>query len=313
LDEESTVARNLSFGEYASELKKTGRKIIGGEQETLWIRSETMAMIRFPVFELTPPSSEELRRVLWRGPAAVATYLLQPDQSHPATACLYICRDKSYALEKLASAMRRNVRRGLKELEIVPLTAEQILAHGYQPYCDWLRRVGLQPESKEKFRKDFIARANCRAHVFVGAWKGRDLASFLSITELDEWAEIDGCFSADAMLHLRPNDALFFSVLSRFMKDGRCHTVSYGVSSLQALSNKDGLHAFKTKVGFEAVPVHRAFALHPFARPFANPLILKSINVALRLKPGDRRLKKAEGALAYILDEDRPLKVGTSE
>jgi hypothetical protein len=163
----------------------------------------------------------------------------------------------------------------------------------------------LQPETRENFRSYFIVRASCPAHVFLGAWKDRSLASFLSITELDEWAEIDGCFSADALLHCRPNDALFFYALSRYMRKEGCRAVSYGVSSLQAVSNKDGLHAFKTKVGFEAVPIHRAFAFHPLVYLFANRLALWSINLALRLKPGDRRLKKAEGVLACILGEDR--------
>jgi hypothetical protein len=206
-----------------------------------------------------------------------------------------------YTLEQLSAATRRNVRRGLKELEMGPLSAEHLLDHGYEPYSDWLRRVGLEQQTRRDFRRLFTKRARCPAHVFWGAWKDRKLASFLSVTELEEWVEIDGCFSADALLHLRPNDALFFSVLSTYMRRERCHTVSYGISSVQLDTNKEGLHAFKTKVGFEAVPVHRAFVLHPVARLFANRLMLSSIRLALRFKSGDRRLKKAEGSLAYIL------------
>ena len=297
--------RRFSLAEYASELTRSGQKTVHGERGTVWVRTETFAMIRFPVFELTPPSWQELRQVLWSGPAAVATYLLQPDEKHRANAYLYVCRDNSYALEKLPSAARRNIRRGLRELNITLLSTEQLLNHGYQPYRDWLQRSGLQSQTKDDFRRHFIARANCAAHVFFGAWKDGHLASFLSVTELDKWADIDGCFSADALLSYRPNDALFFYVLSRFLSRRGCRAVTYGISSLQAVSNRDGLHAFKIKVGFEALPVHRAFAFHPLVRPFANRFALRGINIALRLRPGDRRLKKAEGVLAYMRGEDR--------
>jgi hypothetical protein len=295
----------LPLAEYASELSRSGKKTIGGAPGTVWVQTERFAMIRFPVFELRPPSSQELRRVLWHGRAAVVTYLLQPDQTHQTNAYLYLCRDKNYALEKLSSAMRRNVRRGLKELEIGPLTTEQVISDGYEPYSDWLRRAKLQPQSRENFRNHFVERANCPVHVFWGAWKEGNLVSFLSVTELDEWVEVDGCFSADAFLHLRPNDALFFFTLSHYMNNRRCNAVSYGVSSLQAVSNKDGLHVFKTKLGFEAIPVCRAFAFHPLVRPFANRFTLGSIKIALRLRPEDRRLKKAEGVLACIRGENR--------
>jgi hypothetical protein len=208
-------------------------------------------------------------------------------------------------LEKLGSAMRRNVRRGLKELEIARLTAEQLLTQGYQAYCDWLRRSGLRKQTREDFCDQITRRARCPAHVFLGAWKDGEIASFLSLTELDEWVEIDGCFSTDALLNSRPNDALFFYALSHYMQNASCRAVSYGVSSIQADSNKDGLHTFKTKVGFEAIPVHRVFVLHPVLRPLANRITLWGINTALRLKPGERALKKAEGMLASMLGENR--------
>ena len=108
----------------------------------------------------------------------------------------------------------------------------------------------------------------------------------------------------DALLNLRPNDALFFYALSHYMTERACRVVSYGLSSIQAESNRTGLHTFKTKVGFEARPVHRAFALHPLLRPFANRLTLWGVNTALRFMPRDRHLKKAGGVLTYILETE---------
>jgi hypothetical protein len=196
--------------------------------------------------------------------------------------------------------MRRNVRRGLRELRIEPITSDQLLAHGAQAFCDTRRRVGLSDGTPEDFRRRFTWQAKCPAYVFFGAWKDDQLAAFLSITEVEDWAEI-GCFSADALLSFRPNDALFFYALSYYLTEKEYRLVSYGLSSIQAKSNRDGLHVFKTKVGFEARPVHRAFVLHPLLRPLANRITLWGMNTALRFRSRDRHLKKAGGALAAIL------------
>ncbi|MGH7774759.1 MAG: hypothetical protein ACREQA_21250 [Candidatus Binatia bacterium] len=266
-------------------------------------------MMRFPTFHLAPPSPGEIRRVLWRGPAAIVSYNLEPDDRHPVNAWLYLCANREYALDKLPPPMRRNVRRGLKELRIEPITCDQVLDYGFQAFCDSIRRIGLREETPEQFRRYFTWRAGCPGHVFLGAWKDEKLAGFLSIPKVDDWAEIEGPFSLDALLNLRVNDTLLFYALSRYLSEGLCRVVSYGLSSIQGVSNKAGLHVFKTKVGFEARPVHRAFVLHPLIRPFANRLTLWSVNAMLRFRPRDRRLKKVGGVLACVLGDGRILEM----
>jgi len=291
-----------SLAEYTADLARSGIKVFPGASGTFWTRHESSAMMRRPTFELAPPTSDEVREILWRGRAAVASYLLEPDERHPANAWLYVCSDQDYALDKLAPTMRRNVRRGLKELTIAPFTSEQLLAHGAQAFCDTRRRVGLSDGTPEEFRRYFTIYASLPEVVFLGAWKDNELAAFLSITEVDDWAEI-GCFSMDALLQYRPNDTLMYSALSRYLVERRCRVVSYGLSSIQAESNATGLHRFKMKVGFEARPVHRAFVPHPLLRLFVNRLTLWGVNTALRSRPGDRRLKKAGGVLACMLGD----------
>src|SRR5262249_36680479 len=135
--------RPLSIAEYSSGLARNGTRVVEGRPGTFWITHETSAMLRVPTFHLAPPSCAEIRRVLWRGPAAVPGYLLEPDETHPANAYLYICTDRAYGIDKLPPAMRRNIRRGLKELKIARTASEQVLAYGFPAFRDWLRRVGL--------------------------------------------------------------------------------------------------------------------------------------------------------------------------
>jgi hypothetical protein len=298
-------AATATLAEYATALADRGTRLRQTQDGTFWIGYETGALMRLPKFQTEPPSPCAIRELFWHSGAALISYLLEPDDLHPANAWLYLCADRSYCLAKLAPAVRRNVRRGLRELTIEPITTEQLLFHGVHAFCDTRRRVGLNDGTPEEFHRQFASRGGSPGHVFLGAWKNDQLAAFLSITEVEDWAET-GCFSTDALLNLRPNDALFFYALSHYLTERGFRLVSYGLSSVQAESNVLGLHVFKTKLGFEAHPVHRAFVLHPFFRPLANRLTLWGVNGALRLIPRDRHLKKMRGVLASILNKALP-------
>lgn len=296
----------VSIAQYATELARRGIAVLPGSSGTYWIRHEPGALMRLPAFCTAAPEPGETRRALAGARAAVLSYLLEPDERHPANAWLYLCTDQGYALDKLPPAMRRNVRRALDELRIAPLTADELLAQGAQPFCDTRRRNGLSDGTVDEFRRQFSRRAGCPGHVFWGAWKGNALAGFLFVVEVDDWVELIS-FSTTSLLSSRPNDALFFFALSHYLTERRFRVVSYGVSSVQAQSGRTGLHAFKMKVGFEAYPVHRVFVLHPLLRPLANRITLWGIGTALRIWSGHRLLRKAGGVLACVLGKgERP-------
>jgi hypothetical protein len=306
IDEHTTgyKAQFMSITEYAADRARTGFRIFPGGPGTFWIGFGFGAMMRIPIFHLVPPASDELQQVLWHGPATIASYLMEPDERHPANTWLYLCTDQTYALEKLAPAMRRNVRRGLRELRIASLTYDQLLAHGAQAFCDTRRRVGLRDGTLEEFQQRFTTRRLPEVAI-LGAWKDNQLAGFLSITQVDDWADITGNFSMDDLREYRPSDTLVYSALSHYLVERKCRLVTYTMSSIEADSNAEGLHRYKKKVGFEARPVHRAFVPHPLLRPLANRLTLWGVNTALRFMPADLRLKKASGVLASMLGDTR--------
>jgi len=291
--------QTASITEYATSLKRSGVHVVPGEVGTFWVRHESGAMVRFPKFHLAPPPAQDVQQTLWHGRAAIVSYLLEPDESHPANAWLYLCTDRAYALEKLTANARRDVRRGLRELKITPLTAEQLLAHGFPAFRDTRRRNGLNDGTIEEFRRWFNGLAKIPEIVYLAAWKDKQLAAFADITEVDDWADF-GCFSMDSLRRYTPNDALVYTVLSRYLIERKCRLVSYGLSSVQNESNAAGLHKFKLKLGFEARAVHRAFVPHPLMRPLFNRWTLWGVSTMLRFKPGERHLRKAQGVLASI-------------
>jgi hypothetical protein len=299
------MTRPSSLVQYAAQRARQGSRVLPGDAGTFWVEHEARGLVRIPPFLVGPPARGEVRQVLWASRCAVATYLLPPDAMRPANAWLYLCTDQAYDLDKLVPAVRRNVRRGLRELTVTALSPADLLAHGAQAFADTRRRVGLADGTPREFTRRFRLRAACGGHSFLGAWNADRLAAFLSLTEVDDWVEIEGSFSVTELLPLRPNDALMYRALSQYLVEERRRVVAYGLSSIQAESNAVGLHAFKTKMGFEARPVHRAFALHPALTPFANRLGQVGLGVLLWLWPHQRQLKKAEGVLASVLGDAR--------
>jgi len=308
---EHTV-QTASITEYATSLKRSGAHVVPGEAGTFWVRHESGSMVRFPKFHLAPPSAQDVQQALWRGRAAVASYLSEPNEYHPANAWLYLCTDQAYSWDKLASKARRDIRRGLRELAITPLTSDQLLAYGFPAFRDTRRRNGLNDGTVEEFRRWFTGLAKIPEIVYLGAWKDEQLAAFADITEVDDWAEF-GCFSMDALLRSNPNDALVYTVLSRYLIERKCQLVSYGLSSVQEESNAAGLHTFKLKLGFEAHAVHRAFVPHPLMRPLFNRMTLWGVSTMLRFKPGGRHLRKAQGVLASMCGDTHSMKATTRD
>src|SRR2546430_8328225 len=86
---------------FAADLAKSGERVFPGASGTFWTRYESRAMMRRPTFYVGTPAPHEVQQVLWRTRAVVASYLLEPDERHPANAWLYVCTDPNYALEKL--------------------------------------------------------------------------------------------------------------------------------------------------------------------------------------------------------------------
>ncbi|MGQ0810217.1 MAG: hypothetical protein ACT4OO_03215 [Nitrospiraceae bacterium] len=305
MSSQSAEAIPLSINNYASLLLKTGMRLVPGASGTYWVKYESFAMMRVPTFCLVPPSSEEVESVLWRGRSVAAAYLLPPDDSHLANAWLYVCTNKCYRLEGLNVTGRRDARRANRSLRMCFIDWPTVLAEGYVAYRDTRLRVGLSDGTLGHFRKRLARFSSNPSHCAIGAWKDEVLVAFMTLAVVDDWVEIEGCFSADHHRTLCPNDGLASFVLRHYLAKGNMKTVSYGLSSIQETDQTGGLHLYKQKVGFEANPVHRAFTLHPLIRPFANQFALQGVNLVRGLFPRNRLVKKASGMLSFLLGRER--------
>ena len=126
---------------------------IPGKTQVFWQENERLAVERHPLFWPALPSTRDVRSLLWRSRALVATYVMQADDAHPANALLYLCENRDYNLEDLASPARRNVRRALRAFRFELIGPAVLLAHGARPFCDTRSRVGLSDGTVQLFQK----------------------------------------------------------------------------------------------------------------------------------------------------------------
>jgi hypothetical protein len=290
--------------DYVEDLTATDVRILPGSDGTYWARYPDRVARRVPLLHTAIPEPGEVDRAMRATGALMATFLTTPHDGHLANAWLYLCADNEYTLETRPSEMQRNVRRGLRDLSIVPVTGDELLEHGSRAFCDTRERNGLDDGTVAQFRRYFGYHVGRPGRAFLGAWKDGTLVAFLAMVRVDDWMEFIS-FSMSSTLAHRPNDALIYTALSHYLVTQKCRVVSYGVSSVQAETSAAGLHRFKRKLGFEAIPVHRAFVVHPALRPLANRVTLNAahtlVNRILRFRPREPRLKKLGGVLACML------------
>lgn len=281
----------MKGNDFLRELQSAGIKAISGAGNTFWLTHERFSMLRLPASVLARPSVDEISKIFRYSRSAVLSYAVTPSEERPANAVAYVCKDPKYSLEQLERPAQ--IARGLKEFEITFLDHADVFSLGRTAYYDTLARNGSS-FGHESFEKLF--KRPRRDRRYLGAVKNERLAAFLQITHVDDWASIGG-YSANEFLPLRPNNALVFYAVHHYITEENVRVVDYGFSSIQAVSKSDGLHRFKLKMGFEAIPVHRAFVVHPMLRPLVNQVSITAVRQLLRISPRIRLLQKAEGAL----------------
>lgn len=293
----------ISLEEYVDERRRQGKPAWpGASPGQYWTSAQPLTLARLPKFELAPPSPGEIRQLFTRHRAALVSYVTEPDATHPANTWLYVCRNRAYEAATLDEPTRRNIRRAERELRFELLDWPVLRQHGLAAFRDSRLRNGLSDGTEAYYARRFEEFCRSRAHHVLGAWKGETLVAFMTMVTVDDWVEISG-FSRTDTLSLRPNNGLIHRILTHFLRERGASLVTYGLSSVQDESRAEGLHQFKLKTGFEALPVHRAFVVHPLLRPLANRGTLALARLVLRRAPANPRLKKMVGALGRMVGD----------
>ncbi len=293
---------SISLDEYVDHLNREGIRTFKDREGFFWRKNEKGVVTRLPTFEQYTPMKKTIDRLLMRSKSLVASYVLTCTEKGGKNTFWYQCDNHSYSLEDLPSTTRRHIRRSLRELRFEKLDWEALKKNGFLAFKDTRERTGLSDGRVEIFEKRFSVFLESPGHHVIGAWKNDEIIAFMTLVVVGQWVEIGG-FSTNEGLKYRPNNGLVHVVLDYFLTTKKYKTVSYGFSSIQEKSNAKGLHNFKLKCGFKAVPVNREFAVNKLASPFVNIYSLKLVRGLLVLFPKNRWLKKGGGMLSWIVEK----------
>jgi hypothetical protein len=290
-----------STGTYIAQLRSKGLRVVNGCGETFWQKNEWLSLERFPVIPSANPLPAEIRKVLREGHGVVATYVVEPDDRHPPNALLYE-RHAPYLADALSHSARQSIKRALRELQIDFIPVDVLEAKGFAAFSETRTRIGLSDGTLPHFERICSFLGGVDAHFVIGAMKGDELAGFMGLSVAGGVAEILYFCTMTEHQKLCTSDGLVNFCLDAFLNERAVASVSFGLSSLQLGPDPvAGLDRFKQKVGFEAVPVRRMFALHPWLAPVVDILPLKGLLAVCRMLPHSRLLQKGAGMLRLMI------------
>ncbi len=290
---ESTL--QISMKEYTSKVRESGIDAVEGDNDYLWIKYEGLSAIRFPEFKTSKPTKEEIQRVFRELKCLLINYTLLPENNY-ANSTLFNCRKNDYYLQHLSKNARRDIRIAQRNLQFGFAHWNEILDCGLKAFADTRKRVRLSDYDEKSFKRRFTQCRKNSAHRAVAAWFDKEIIAFMSLIVIQDFVVIQGSFSTDDHKKFCPNNGLVDFVNNYFLKVKGFSTVCYGLSSVQENTGKEGLHLYKVRVGFEAIPVQRVFILHPLITPFKG-IIRLLLRLLKYLLPENRAIKKASGIL----------------
>lgn len=218
-----------------------------------------------PLHWKVSPMEQEVREIFRQIPSAVALRFISPSSGQGKPSCIWNCR-KPYSLVALEKKARNETRRGLEQCEVHPISFSKLIELGWNAHSDTFNRHGEQTKS---LGFD-VSLDSIPAYKAWGAFVGNELAAYLVVLLVDNFAHIIIERSVTSLLNHRPNNALVFRAVSELLSSGDIDVVSYGWDSLVYNS---GLEQFKLGMGFIKEPVNQQIIVNPkFRLLFSKPL-----------------------------------------
>ncbi|MCX6624146.1 MAG: GNAT family N-acetyltransferase [Acidobacteria bacterium] len=264
----------------AAFLRLRGRKVIPAAG-VYWTDFEAKSryLMSFPDHAI-PTRTSEIPSLLRNEGALAARYPSPHGQGIPSG--LYLYRRRSYSLSDVHRQTRNGVRRGLDNCVIRPVTPDELRTQGLDLNRDTLsrqNRTSAEFGEKPGWYRLVDAVEACRPFVSAtGAFVEGRLAAYIIGCKDGGWMHLLYQYSRASLLPLHPNHALAYSVIAQALEDPTIEMISNGP---KVLFQEDGLHQFKTRLGYEVEPMEVAIQFHPWASPML--VNRTAVNVAAKL------------------------------
>jgi hypothetical protein len=258
-----------------------------------WHLQGPRAYQAFPYHWLIEPVEGELEGLLRSQGALGLRYSAPLHASEGALSYHAVYEAPRYDFESLGAWSRKNVRRGLRNCVVEPVTFGRLSVDGWALQLDTLDRQHRRLRVTEAaWRCRCLAAAELPGFEAWGALVDGVLAASVISLRVDDWCYLlyQQCHRRYLPLHI--NNALSFVVTRAALAQPGIRAVLYAVHSLDAPPSVD---EFKFRMGYVAKPVRQRVVFHPWLRPFVGPPAQGLLTWCRRYLPGHATLAKAEG------------------
>lgn len=281
---------------FAEWLRRQGVKVAVTES-SFWYEAGAKAWQAFPYHCLIEPSEKELRTLLTSQRGVVLRYSTPISAAFGSISYHAVLEEEPYCLEALDRRSRQNVRTGLKNCIIEPVSFERLAKEGWALEMDTSRRQGRRLLT-DRTRWEHRCRAAADLPGFE-AWGGfveGELAASLLSFQMEDCCELISQQCSRRFLSTRVNNALIFTVSQLLSSRPQNRMVFYTLQSLDAPASVDD---FKFRMGYHARPVRQRVVFHPWAAPFAGSKMTGLVHQLSKRWPENPLLAKAAGMLRF--------------
>jgi hypothetical protein len=285
---------------YSEWLRRQGQTVVR-TASSYW-HSEGMGVFQaFPYHALIEPGELELDELTLRHHAVALRYSLPATSAQGTAGYHAVYTGADYDFDVLSSWARKNVRRGLRQCAVAPISFERYVEEGWELRLDTLARQGRRlKESRADWKRRYSSAADLAGFEIWAAQVQNRLAATLVTFQMQDWYYMiyQQCHRNYLQEHV--NNALSFVVTQELIRRPNVHGVFYGMQSLDAPPSVD---EFKFRMGYEARAVQQRVVFHPYVRPLVSRVSHWILKAGKELSPNGRRLSKAEGMFRLTLAE----------
>jgi hypothetical protein len=284
---------------YSKWLTAQGDRVVRTEN-SWWHTGGNRVYQAFPFHWQIEPAASDFD-TLFREHRAIAVRYSAPANSPRGIASYHVMRNTGpYNFEHLSHWARKNIRRGLKNCTVEPVSPQRFVDEGWALRTDSLARQGRHTgDTFDKWRRRILHASELPGFEFWGASVGDRLGAFLLTFRMNECATmvLQQCHRDFLKEHV--NNALSFTVTQQMFARPEVSSIFYGLESLDAPPSVD---EYKFRMGYEARPVNQCVAFHPLAAPFVNRLSYAALKAAAARRPSNRTLSKTAGIVRVYLE-----------
>jgi hypothetical protein len=273
-------------------MERRGREIEAGAG-MYWHSNEGRMMLSLPYHRVLEDRGEEVDAMLRSSRALGARY---PSLNNPgAHSGLYMARQKDYAIATLSTRFRSKVRKALETCEVRLCDPEQLRREGLAMNLQTMERQGRMDSefgTEAGWRRLVEAAERTEQIQLWGSHVNGELGAYVITYEADGWLHLMHQNSRADLLAVGPNHAITYQLTHEFLQRPETEGVSYGWFGL---SQSDGLHEFKRRMGFSLEQRNMVCRFHPLASPMlTSALAAGAIRVARQWRPEDQRFERLE-------------------